>query len=66
MDTSEQVGSATTAEEVEPFLEETIELAQERRSHGRIIWDRFIRNRAAVVGAALIGKTRKAYLKICL
>ncbi len=30
---SEQVGSATTAEEVEPFLEETIELAQERPHH---------------------------------
>ncbi len=51
MDISEQIGSATTQEEVEPFLEVTAELVQKRRSQGRIIWDRFIRNRAAVVGA---------------
>ena len=59
MDTSEQLapeqlGSATTQEEVEPFLEVTPELVQERRSQGRIIWDRFIRNRVAVVGAAAL------------
>ena len=51
MDISEQLGSTTTQEEVEPFLEVTPELVQKRRSQGRIIWDRFIRNRAAVVGA---------------
>src|SRR5439155_16606681 len=51
MDISEQLGQATTEEEVEPFLEVTPELVQKRRSQGRIIWDRFIRNRAAVVGA---------------
>src|SRR5438874_9203688 len=54
MDISEQLGSTTTQEEVEPFLEVTPELVQERRSQGRIIWDRFIRNRAAVVGAAAL------------
>ena len=51
---SEQIGSTTTQEEIEPFLEETIELVQQRRSQGRIIWDRFIRNRAAVVGAVAL------------
>jgi peptide/nickel transport system permease protein len=54
MDISEQLGGATTQDEVEPFLEVTPELVQERRSQGRIIWDRFIRNRAAVVGAAAL------------
>jgi peptide/nickel transport system permease protein len=51
MDISEQLGSATTQDEIEPFLEVTPELVQKRRSQGRIIFDRFIRNRAAVVGA---------------
>ena len=51
MDISEQLGNVTTQEDVEPFLEVTTELVQKRRSQGRIIWDRFIRNRAAVVGA---------------
>ena len=54
MDISEQLGQATTEEEVEPFLEVTPELVQKRRSQGRIIWDRFIRNRAAVVGAVAL------------
>lgn len=54
MDISEQLGSATTQDEVEPFLELAPELAQKRRSQGRIIWDRFIRNRAAVIGAAAL------------
>ncbi len=54
MDISEQLGSATTQDEVEPFLELAPELVQKRRSQGRIIWDRFIRNRAAVVGAAAL------------
>src|SRR6476646_11066711 len=51
MDISQQLGSATTQDEIEPFLEVTPELVQKRRSQGRIIFDRFIRNRAAVVGA---------------
>jgi peptide/nickel transport system permease protein len=50
--TSEQIRSTTKEEDLDPFLSEaTVELVQERRSQGRIIWDRFIRNRAAVVGA---------------
>lgn len=52
MDISEQL--STTQEEVEPFLEMTAELVQKRRSQGRIIFDRFIRNRAAVVGASAL------------
>jgi len=51
MDISQQLGSATTQDEIEPFLELTPALVQKRRSQGRILWDRFIRNRAAVVGA---------------
>lgn len=35
-------------------LEQTPELVQKRRSQGRIIFDRFIRNRAALVGAAFL------------
>ncbi len=54
MDISEQLGNTTTQEEVEPFLEVTTELVQKRRSQGRIIWDRFIRNRIAVVGAVAL------------
>src|SRR2546429_2230669 len=54
MDISDQLGNVTTQEEVEPFLEVTPELVQQRRSQGRIIWDRFIRNLAAVVGAVAL------------
>ena len=54
MDISEQLGTTTTQPEVEPFLEVTTELVQARRSQGRIIWDRFIRNRTAVLGAAAL------------
>ncbi len=54
MNIFEQLGSTSTQEEVEPFLEVTTELVQERRSQGHIIWDRFIRNRAAVVGAVAL------------
>jgi peptide/nickel transport system permease protein len=43
--------NVTPVEEVEPFLEVTPALVQKRRSQGRIIFDRFIRNRAAIVGA---------------
>jgi len=56
VDISEQLGTSQTQEDVEPFLELTTELVQKRRSQTRIIFDRFIRNRAAVIGAcALIG-----------
>jgi peptide/nickel transport system permease protein len=52
MDISEQM--MTSEEEIEPFLEVTPELVQKRRSQGRIIFDRFIRNRAAIVGAVFL------------
>src|SRR3989442_13641310 len=52
MDISDQLN--TTQEEVEPFLEVTPALVQKRRSQGRIIFDRFIRNRAAIVGAVFL------------
>jgi peptide/nickel transport system permease protein len=51
VDISEQIA---TQEEIEPFLELTPELVQKRRSQGRIIFDRFIRNRAAVGGAGFL------------
>ena len=54
MDISEQLGITTTQDEIEPFLELTPALVQKRRSQGRILWDRFIRNRAAVVGAVAL------------
>src|ERR1700694_4050116 len=56
MDISEQLNLSTpiTEEEVEPYLELTTELAQKRRSQGRIILDRFLRNRVAVGGAVLL------------
>lgn len=56
MDISEQLklNGATTEEEIEPYLEITTELVQKRRSQGRIIFDRFLRNRAAIIGAVFI------------
>src|SRR5260221_5783824 len=45
---------ANQQEEIEPFLELTPELVQKRRSQGRIIFDRFIRNRAAMIGAVFL------------
>lgn len=54
MDISEQLNLTTTEEEVEPYLEMTTELVQKRRSQGRIIFDRFMRNRAAIIGAVFI------------
>src|SRR5258708_26111956 len=45
---------ANQQEEIEPFLELTPELVQKRRSQGRIIFDRFIRNRAAIIGAVFL------------
>lgn len=41
-------------EEIEPFLDETAELEQKRRSQLRIIFDRFLRNKAAIVGACFL------------
>ncbi len=54
MDISGQLGldTGTGDGEIEPFLMESADLVQQRRSQGRIIFDRFIRNRTAV-GAAI-------------
>jgi len=46
--------NVTPVEEVEPFLELTPALVQKRRSQGRIIFDRFIRNRTAILGALVL------------
>ncbi len=55
MDISEHLNvNTTTEEEIEPFLDATVELVQVRRSQGRIIFDRFVRNKIAVVGAAFL------------
>ena len=53
MDISDRL-NVTPVEEVEPFLELTPALVQKRRSQGRIIFDRFIRNRAAILGALVL------------
>jgi len=53
MDISDQL-NVTPVEEVEPFLELTPALVQKRRSQGRIIFDRFIRNLAAILGALVL------------
>lgn len=52
MDISQRIDE--TQEELEPFMEMTPALVQKRRSQGRIIFDRFIRNRAAIVGAVFL------------
>jgi peptide/nickel transport system permease protein len=55
VDTSEQLTATNVIEEdVEPFLELTPALVQKRRSQGRIIFDRFLRNRAAIGGAVFL------------
>src|SRR2546421_4819836 len=56
MDISEHLNlnTTTTEEEVEPYLEATTELVQKRRSQGRIIFDRFMRNKIAVGGAVFL------------
>lgn len=55
MDISEQLNlNSAIGEEVEPYLEITTALVQKRRSQGRIIFDRFMRNRAAIIGAGFI------------
>jgi peptide/nickel transport system permease protein len=55
MDISEQINTTPSAEEdVDSFLELTPTLVQKRRSQGRIIFDRFIRNKAAIVGACFL------------
>ena len=55
MDISERLNAISpTGEEIEPFLELTAELVRPRRSQGRIIFDRFIRNRTAIMGAIFL------------
>ena len=55
MDISEGLNvTSTTVEEVDPFLELAPALVQKRRSQGRIIFDRFIRNKAAIGGAIFL------------
>jgi len=54
VDISEKLGTSQAQEDVEPFLELTPELVQKRRSQTRIIFDRFIRNRTAVIGACAL------------
>ncbi|HEX4206933.1 MAG TPA: ABC transporter permease [Ktedonobacteraceae bacterium] len=44
----------TTQEDFEAFLEQTPALVRKRRSQGRIIFDRFVRNKAAIVGAIFL------------
>ncbi len=46
--------ASVTEEELEPMLEVTPALAQKRRSQGRIIFDRFVSNRTAVIGAIFL------------
>ncbi|MDQ2713791.1 MAG: ABC transporter permease [Chloroflexota bacterium] len=53
MDIPEQL-NPTQEEEIDPFLEQTPELVRKRRSQGRIIFDRFVRNKAAICGAVFL------------
>jgi peptide/nickel transport system permease protein len=50
MDLSQQFNSSEQEFEAGLDLEKTPELVQKRRSQGRIIFDRFIRHRAAIIG----------------
>lgn len=54
MDASERLSITSIDEEIESFLAESIELVQKRRSQGRIIFERFIRNRMAVLGTIFL------------
>src|SRR5436309_15826741 len=55
MDISEHLNTTpSTEEDVDSFLELTPALVQKRRSQGRIIFDRFVRNKAAIVGALFL------------
>jgi peptide/nickel transport system permease protein len=53
MDSSEQL-KASSFDDLEPFTEVTPALVQKRRSQGRIIFDRFVRNRVALGGAIFL------------
>jgi len=55
VDISEELNAMhVTVDEVEPFLELTPALVQKRRSQARIIFDRFVRNKAAIGGAVFL------------
>ncbi len=55
MDISEELNAMNViVDEVEPFLELTPALVQKRRSQARIIFDRFVRNKAAIGGAVFL------------
>jgi peptide/nickel transport system permease protein len=55
MDISQRINTTPTQEdELDSFLELTPALVQKRRSQGRIIFDRFLRNKAAIVGAVFL------------
>ena len=55
MDISEELNAMhVTVDGVEPFLELTPALVQKRRSQARIIFDRFMRNKAAIGGAVFL------------
>ncbi len=53
MDSSEQL-KTSIIDDLEPIVEITPALVQKRRSQGRIIFDRFIRNRVALGGAIFL------------
>ncbi len=53
MDSSEQLKAPLT-DDLEPVIEVTSALVQKRRSQGRIIFDRFTRNRVALSGATFL------------
>lgn len=53
MDSSEQLNT-TIIDDEEPIIELTPALVQKRRSQARIIFDRFISNRAALIGATFL------------
>jgi peptide/nickel transport system permease protein len=55
VDISEKINATSISQDdIEPFLEDAVELVQKRRSQGRIIFDRFVKNKAAVIGAAFL------------
>jgi peptide/nickel transport system permease protein len=53
MDISQQLNT-TQEEELDSFLDLTPALVQKRRSQGRIIFDRFMRNRTAIAGGVVL------------
>lgn len=53
MDSSEQLNT-TIFDDEEPIIELTPALVQKRRSQGRIIFDRFLANRTAMIGAIFL------------